>query len=411
MNKLAAEVIVVGAGPAGLAAASAAKESRVIVVDDNPSPGGQIWRASAGKIWNRTARRLVSEIEKTNVKIVAGAQVFDATNGNSLIAETTNGTTEIEFEKLIIATGARERFLPFPGWTLPNVMGAGGLQAMVKGGLDINGKRVVIAGTGPLLIAVAEYLKRKGARVLTIAEQAPAAKINRFALGLISEPSKLFQAIILRSKLLGIPYLTDCWVTSAFGEGRLAGVELTRNGKSRTVECDYLACGFHLLPNVELARLLKCRMENGFVVVDDHQQTSIKNVYCAGEPTGIAGVESALLEGEIAGLAASGQIDAARKLFARRDKARHFGVAMDKAFALRDELRALAGNDTFVCRCEDVTFGRLKEFGNFREAKLQTRCGMGACQGRVCGAAAEFLFGWEPPSVRPPIFPVKMENL
>ena len=412
MNKVAAEVIVVGAGPAGLAAASAAaKRFRVIIIDDNPSPGGQIWRASAGKIWNRTARRLVSEIEKANVKIVAGAQVFDATNRNSLIAETNDGTTELEFEKLIIATGARERFLPFPGWTLPNVMGAGGLQAMVKGGLDINGKRVVISGTGPLLIAVAEYLKRKGARVLTIAEQAPSAKLNRFALGLIRAPSKLRQAIVLRSKLLGIPYLTDCWVTSANGKGRLEGVELIRNGRSRTVECDYLACGFHLVPNIELARLIECRVDNGFVVVDDHQQTSVEKVYCAGEPTGIAGVESALLEGEIAGLCATGQIDAARKLFARRDKARHFGVAMDKTFALRDELGTLAKDDTFVCRCEDVTYGRVKEFDNFREAKLQTRCGMGPCQGRVCGAAAEFLFGWEPPSVRPPIFPVKMEHL
>jgi NADPH-dependent 2,4-dienoyl-CoA reductase/sulfur reductase-like enzyme len=282
---------------------------------------------------------------------------------------------------------------------------------MVKGGLKITGKRVIVAGTGPLLIAVGEYLKRKGARVLAIAEQAPAAKLNRFAFGLFRSPSKLRQAIVLRSKLLGIPYLTDCWVTSAFGDNRLASVELIRKSKKWTVECDYIACGFHLVPNNELPRLLGCQFENGFVSVDDHQQTSIENVYCAGESTGIAGVESALLEGEIAGLSATGQIAVAQKLFSKRDTARLFGIAMDKAFALRDELRRLANDDTFVCRCEDVSFGQLKEFDSYREAKLQTRCGMGPCQGRICAAATEFLFGWKSPRVRPPIFPVKMEHL
>jgi NADPH-dependent 2,4-dienoyl-CoA reductase/sulfur reductase-like enzyme len=215
----------------------------------------------------------------------------------------------------------------------------------------------------------------------------------------------------LRLKLLGIPYLTDCWVISAKGNDRLSAVDLTRKGKTWSVECDYLTCGFHLVPNIELARLVGCHVKNGFVTVNEYQQTSVDCVYCAGEPTGIAGVESALIEGEIAGLAATGRPDDAHKLFSKRDRARSFGIAMDKAFELRDELRHLAGNDTFVCRCEDVTYGQLKSFDNFREAKLQTRCGMGPCQGRVCGAATEFLFGWEPPSVRPPIFPVKMENL
>jgi NADPH-dependent 2,4-dienoyl-CoA reductase/sulfur reductase-like enzyme len=166
-----------------------------------------------------------------------------------------------------------------------------------------------------------------------------------------------------------------------------------------------------MVPNIELASLLSCRIENGFVAVDEHQQTSVENVFCAGEPTGIGGVESALIEGEIAGLAASGQVDRAKSLLAKRDRARLFGERMDRAFALRSELRSLADDNTIVCRCEDVTFGRLKGFTNFREAKLQTRCGMGPCQGRICGPATQFLFGWEPPSVRPPIFPVKMEHL
>ena len=164
---------------------------------------------------------------------------------------------ELEFEKLIIATGARERFLPFPGWTLPNVFGAGGLQAFVKGGLRVEGKRIVIAGTGPLLLAVAEYLKSKGATIVAIAEQAPSANITRFARGLWGIPSKLVQAAALRAKLIGIPYLTDCWLTSAAGEDKLESVTLTRRRKEWTLDCDYLACGFHLVPNIELASLLR----------------------------------------------------------------------------------------------------------------------------------------------------------
>jgi hypothetical protein len=173
-----------------------------------------------------------------------------------------------------------------------------------------------------------------------------------------------------------------------------------------------LASGYHLVPNVELASLVGCKIEHGFVAVDESQQTSIVDVYCAGEPTGITGVDAALVEGTIAGLAATGEIDrSAARFFGQRDKYRKFGMSLNAAFALRDELRSLPAADTIICRCEDVAYGRLKDFDNFREAKLQTRCGMGACQGRICGAATNYLFGWDAPSVRPPIFPVKMENL
>ena len=411
MIKTSTNLLIIGAGPAGLAAGSAAAgNGDVILIDDNPAVGGQIWRAELNKQKHSAATAFLTAIDRSNLRIVNGAGINDIAD-RTAFAESQDGQVEIDFDKLIIATGARELFLPFPGWTLPGVFGAGGLQAMVKGGLNVTDKRVVVAGTGPLLIAVAEYLKLKGATVLVIAEQALTAKVNRFALGLATSPAKLVQAIKLRAVLFGIHYLTNSWITSATGDGRLKQVDILANGKKRSIECDYLACGFHLVPNTEIARLVGCELENGFVKVNSHQQTSVENIFCAGEPTGVAGIESALVEGEIAGLAATGKLDKARKLFSKRDKARSFGVAMDKAFELRDELRYLADDDTFVCRCEDVTFGRLKPFNNFREAKLQTRCGMGPCQGRVCGAATQFLFGWEPPSVRPPIFPVKMEHL
>lgn len=411
MVKFSTKLLVIGAGPAGLAAAAtAAHPGDAIVVDDNPAVGGQIWRAELNRQKHSAVRMFREAMDRGSVRILSSTAI-NGISGLTAVGESPNGRLEIEFEKLLIATGARELFLPFPGWTLPGVFGAGGLQAMVKGGLKLAGKRVVVAGTGPLLIAVAEYLKRRGARILAIVEQAPSSKVNRFALGLARSPAKLVQAIKLRASLLGIPYLNDSWITSARGEKRLQSVKFVTSGKPRSIECDYLACGFHLVPNTEIAQLVGCELENGFVKVDDRQETSVKNVFCAGEPTGIAGLDSAVFEGLIAGVTIWGHEKLARTVFLGRKSTRKFGEAMNKAFALRDELRHLADGNTFVCRCEDVTFGQLKHFNNFREAKLQTRCGMGPCQGRVCGAATQFLFGWESPNVRPPIFPVKMEHL
>jgi NADPH-dependent 2,4-dienoyl-CoA reductase/sulfur reductase-like enzyme len=392
-------------------AASSNPDICVTVVDDNPHLGGQIWRAELGNTKATEALKCLEAIESGRTNIINNAQIFGRCGDHCLAAETSDGRVNFEYQKLILATGARERFLPFPGWTLPNVLGAGGLQALVKGGLNIEGKRVVVAGTGPLLLAVADYLNAKGAKVIVIAEQASAAKVRRFARGLWRRPSKMMEAAALRARLVGIKYSTDSWVVLAEGDQQLEQIALVSKGKTRTVSCDYLACGFHLVPNTELAEVLGCRFENGCVDVDEFQQTTVESVFCAGEPTGIAGIESSLVEGTIAGLAASGQLDTARSHFEARDKARRFGNALNAAFALRTELKKLADDDTIVCRCEDVRYGRLTEFNDSRDAKLQTRCGMGACQGRVCGPATEFLFGWKSGSVRPPIFPVRLENL
>jgi NADPH-dependent 2,4-dienoyl-CoA reductase/sulfur reductase-like enzyme len=177
------------------------------------------------------------------------------------------------------------------------------------------------------------------------------------------------------------------------------------------VACDYLACGWHLVPNLELPQLIGCAVENGVAVTDEWQMTTRPDVYCAGEPTGIGGVESALIQGQIAGYAAVDRHDAARKLFAERDQLRQFARRLNDTFALREELRELSAPDTFVCRCEDVNYARLEACGSWREAKLHTRCGMGPCQGRICGAATEFLFGWNVESVRPPAFPAQVGHL
>jgi len=409
------DILVVGVGPAGIAAALSAVEAeqRVGLVDDNPAPGGQIWRSGVSQ--PAAARSLLAKLDAAPVQRLQGWRVLDSAERGVLRAECENECADLRYGKLILATGARERFLPFPGWTLPNVMGAGGLDAMVRGGLPIAGKRVVVAGTGPLLLAVAAHLARKGAIVVAICEQASLRRLVRLAGHLVKEPAKLLQGIEHSAATFGAKFYTSCWAAAANGREKLETVTLERNGKRWDERCDYLACGYHLIPNLELPVLLGCRIEDGFVTTDDLQRTSVADVFCAGEPTGIGGVELALLEGQIAGLAAAGKIEEAKKLALRRRRSLGFVRALRDATVLDPRLKSLASESTIVCRCEDVAFGALRIHPNWRAAKLHTRCGMGPCQGRICGAATEFLFGWTAVSgesgIRPPVFPARVSSL
>jgi NADPH-dependent 2,4-dienoyl-CoA reductase/sulfur reductase-like enzyme len=407
------DVLVVGGGPAGMAAAARAAQSgiRVGIVDDNLALGGQIWRGAEQDAHPLERSHWSEELKRAGVRLLCGLRVTDQPAPGILVVEGTEEHRELKYHKLILATGARERFLPFPGWTLPNVMGAGGLQAMVKSGLPIAGKRVVIAGTGPLLLAVASYLKKKRAIIPVICEQASWGSLSRFAMGLAAFPTKMWEGIRLKKELAGIPFAANSWPVAAQGEDGVKSVTLSRGGKHEEIACDFLACGFHLVPNSELPVLLGCGLDGPYVQVNDFQETTVGGVYCAGEPTGIGGVEAALIEGQIAGFAAAGKQESARKLFRARSKARRFAQLLDRTFALRAELKSLPHEDTFICRCEDVPYARLHDHGSWRAGKLHTRCGMGPCQGRVCGPAAEFLFGWRMDSVRPPIFPSRVENL
>lgn len=357
------DTVIIGAGPAGIAAAHAARRSgkKTLLIDDNPAAGGQIWRGR-------------DDIELPGIDCRFTTQIADL---------------DLDAHQIILATGARERFLPFPGWTLPHVLGAGGLQALVKQGLDVRGKTVVVAGSGPLLLAVAANLTKAGATVSLIAEQAPWSALIHFGSQLFRWPSKLLQSFSLFSRR----YRPGLWPVEATPGG-------VRMSDGNNYPCDYLACGFGLVPNLELPLLAGCRIENGFVKVNRHQQTSVQGIYAVGELTGIGGLEKAEDEGEAAG---SGQ--------AVRHDHQPFVSLLDKTFALREELKALAAPETILCRCEDVPLSRIEHCHDKREAKLQTRCGMGACQGRICGPALEFLYGWPPDKVRPPVYPVPVRNL
>ncbi len=323
--------------------------------------------------------------------------VFEV-RGNHLLGVWRDGMAHnITYAKLILATGARELFLPFPGWTLPYVLGVGGCQALAKGGLPIAGQRIVVAGSGPLLLAVAEYLVAHGAIVPLIAEQTSAVHLSLFGAGLgaakIREAAKLFWA------LRGVPYRPGTWVTRT-------AANLVDLNRGAPVACDYLACAYGLIPNLELARMLGCATRHGATVVDDLCRTSLPDVHAVGEINGIGGEDLALIEGQLAGFAATGQSTKVARLLPLRRSSLGFRRLLARTFAPRQELRTLAEAGTIVCRCEDVRYGRLSTAMDGRDAKLQTRCGMGACQARVCGPACEFLFGWPPGTLRPPLSPV-----
>jgi NADPH-dependent 2,4-dienoyl-CoA reductase/sulfur reductase-like enzyme len=395
------DVLVIGAGPAGIVAACAASASgcRVGLLDDNCAPGGQVWRGERN--------RWLDRFHGCGAEYHAATRVIDHPSPGVILAETDDDAREFLYRTLILATGARERFLPFPGWTLPNVMGAGGLQALVKSGFPLEGRRVVVAGSGPLLPAVASHLRRHGAVIPVIAEQAPWRRLVRFGVSLAAHPGKAVQAF----GMWPAPYRPGRWPLAAEGRERLEAVVLS-DGKRRWREpCDYLACGFGLVPNTELAALAGCAVSDGAVRVNEWQETTQPGIYAAGEAVGIGGLDLAVATGGIAGHHAAGSLDKAGALFRARVRALRFKDRLDAAFALRGELRLLSAPETVVCRCEDVPIGRVRAHDSWNSAKLHTRCGMGPCQARVCGPAVEFLLGWKRDSVRPPVFPAQLGHL
>ncbi|WP_213308536.1 FAD-dependent oxidoreductase [Paraburkholderia sacchari] len=415
------DILIIGAGPAGLNAARVAAHAgaQVGIVDDNALPGGQIWRQGPEHPPAGRAREAIEALEKLpNVRRMSGTRVVQATGARQLLLEDATRGFTVDYGKLIVATGARERFLPYPGWTLPGVTGAGGLQALVKGGMPVRGERIVIAGTGPLLWAAAVTAREHGAQVAAIVEQAQPDAVRQFAAGLVATPAKLVQAARMRFDLRATPYLCGAHVVAAGGETQLTHVRIRRSVGDLSIDCDRLACAYGLVPNTLVGAALGCRVEEtqgmAAIAVDDLQATSLPDVFAAGECTGVGGMELAAVEGRIAAHAALGEADQARALCAQRARYRRFAARMHAAFALDPQLGTLADPDTVLCRCEDVRFGDAAQHRSWRDAKLQTRCGMGPCQGKICGEAAAFCFGWPRTGQngqRPPFSPARIGTL
>jgi len=416
------DILVIGAGPAGLHAAHVVAQAGASVglVDDNALPGGQIWRQGPRHRPTGRAREAIDALSReARITRWSGTRVVAALENRRILVEDATRGMALGYGKLIVATGARERFLPYPGWTLPGVTGAGGLQALIKGGLPVSGKRIVIAGTGPLLLAAAVTAREQGARVMAIVEQAPPAAVRRFATGLVLTPAKLVAAARMRFGLRATRYLWGAHVTQALGETHVTHARIRHGDGETEIECDLLACAYGLVPNTLVGAALGCRVEatetetrgEAALAVDTWQATSVPDIYAAGECTGVGGMELAAVEGRIAAHAALGERERAQALFGARERHRRFAARLRDAFALDPRLRELAAPGTLLCRCEDVTFGDAARHRSWRDAKLHTRCGMGPCQGRICGDAAAFCFGWPRDGQRAPLSPARIATL
>lgn len=449
------DLAVIGAGPAGLAAAvtAAGHGLRVALLDAGEQPGGQFYRRPAPGLgaarpealhhgWaafvgrEAALRAHESAGRVTYLPLHHVWTVLPDGDGWTLHAVAGGGADEraatVRAARILLATGAYERQLPFPGWTLPGVVGAGGAQAMLKGGLVLPGRRIVVAGSGPLLLAVAGSLAAAGAAVPAVVEASAYTAYARDTATLLRNPGKLAEAALHGSALLRATtrLLTRSAVVEAHGTDRLEAVTVARldrdwrplPGTARRIPCDALAVGHGLVPQLELATGLGCATlpsPDGTVALalDAAQRTSVPGVWAAGETGGIGGAELALTEGEIAAHGAAG-MPVPGVLARRRARLRAFAGVMAAAHRPGPGWTGWLREDSVVCRCEEVPAGRIREAAgdlgarDARTVKLLTRAGMGWCQGRMCGPAVAALAGGPPAADRRPLScPVPLRHL
>ncbi|WP_371668150.1 FAD-dependent oxidoreductase [Streptomyces sp. NBC_00289] len=429
---------VIGAGPAGLAAtvAAAAHGARVTLIDSATEAGGQFYRQPAAALrarrpqalhhdwrtWERLRDALGSHVRAGTVRQLTDHHVWcverraDGFTVHALLGRNQEEPAGERADAVLLATGGYERVLPFPGWTLPGVVTAGGAQAMLKGTLAVSGRTAVVAGTGPLLLPVATGLAAAGVEVAALVESAAPRAFLRRAAALSARPGKTAEGAGYAVRLArhSVRTLLGHTVVEAHGTERLEAVTvaaLDRDGRAgpgprRRIPCDTLAVGHGMLPHTDLAESLGCRLDGPRVQVDDEQRTDVVGVWAAGENTGIGGAALAVAEGHIAGRSAAARLRGAvpdprgwAAAAKARTRLRAFAAALDTVYAPPAHWTEQITDDTVVCRCEEVTGGAVREAvgnlgaGDVRTVKLLTRAGMGWCQGRMCAPAVAGLVG------------------
>jgi NADPH-dependent 2,4-dienoyl-CoA reductase/sulfur reductase-like enzyme len=458
------DALIVGAGPAGMSAAIAAAECGLApsLIDEQAEPGGQIYRRSpwsppAGEsVGSGRAEREEAALRRRfarhaqRIEVLPRAVAWGVFPGPRVAVALEHGWQLIEARALVLAAGAHEFVPPFPGWTLPGVMSAGGAQLMAKTMRVRPGRRALVAGTGPFLLVVAEQLLRAGVEVVGVVEASSTGDLARQLPALLARPDLLAQgARYLRAlRRAGVPLHRGHVIVDAEGGERVTRARFApcdadwRPDRSRlqTVEVDSLCVGYGFVPRCQLPQLAGCRLRyadeiGGWVPeLSANQESSVPGVFVAGDGGGVAGAEAAALEGRLAGLALARRLGALdlrrfeerrRPVAERLARLRRFRAGLDRASRPRAGLGELAAADTVCCRCEEVTRRELDDGLGLREPTLRslkttTRLGMGPCQGRMCWpAAARYLAdrsGCEPGalgplSVRPPIRPVTLGML
>lgn len=455
------DIAIIGAGPAGLAAARQAARhgASVLILDDNALPGGQYYRQAASPALRQIARDVFDESERAapllealrdaRVRYLPEATVF-ALFPDGVLAYVRNGQTEsVTPRAVIVATGATERPVPFPGWTLPGVIGAGAAQNLMKSQRVVPGCCILVAGNGPLALLAAANLVRLGASVVEVLEAAQSRSPWRHISGLVREPAILLRGIGYRTTLLrhGVPFRDGHVVVEALGRDRVEAARVAPinadgvidHNRARVLTVDTVVASFGLVPAVEITRALGCEHrydagKGGWTPLRGPDlQTTKDGVYAAGECSGAAGVEKALLEGELAGAAVALRLgyDAAeasatmRRVQARLARLERFRAAIEALYVPPSSFSALLTDDTIVCRCEEVTCAeaqrRLDDGATeLNSLKAVTRMSMGRCQGLNClptlarlvaERTGRPLADIELPRPRPPMRPVSLASI
>ncbi len=410
-------IVVIGAGPAGLAAADALVRSgcEVTILDAASRPGGQYWRNQGAVSGYKSARSepyFAQLSANPAVTYISGAAVWSA--------EKKQGSYTINFlradkeesilaEKIILATGAFDRTLPFPGWDRPGVMTAGGAQALLKGHGVLAGKKIVIAGTGPFLFPVATGLAAAGAQIVGIFEAHSPLRWLRSLPAIFRNPSKIIELVHYMKLMssLGIrTHFGSAVISANLGSVTVSRVDRllkVKVGSEKSFDCDVVAVGWGFTPDLSLAGILSCAQRvdsDGTVVVkvDSFQQSSVPSIWVAGEATGIGGADLALIEGEIAGLSAAGK-KIPQRLMRKKSAQQSFARALQRSYPIPNGWQSWLTGETLICRCEEVSLDAITssvvDLGaqDSRTVKLFTRAGMGLCQGRTCSQNVSEIVG------------------
>ena len=415
----AADVVVIGAGPAGMAAAIAAGDAgaAVTVIDDGWLPGGQYHRQPPPQLRAGPGVPIVEAVQRhprialrQNTRVWR-AETGDGTREHPHLLFVTDLPEPIEAPRLVIATGAHDRPIPFPGWELPGVMTAGGVQATMKASNVLPGRRVVVAGTGPFIIAVAADLIQRGTEVVAVLElrrdavcawaRSPGGVLAGCVAGKAAEGIGYLRTLRSRRVPVRLGYRIAAARPGPGGEVAEVDVVATRPGAgTETVAVDAVAVGYGFTAALELPVAVGCELVRDpadradVVRVDDVGQTSTPGVFAAGEITGVGGADLAAAEGRLAGRVAAGGRPPYVWLLRQRMLSR-FARALRRAHAIDPHLVARVPGETVVCRCEEVTAGQIRaavhDLGadDARSVKLLSRAAMGPCQGRICAQNAE----------------------